>query len=354
MQEFPHRLFYKITMALINMFMNKCLSLLRLGRTWFSKLLSSIIEAGRTISYVETVNPGQSDTLHKEVKCCDIQLLKREFERAVRKGITAMRLGIVKVAIDATEEPYWGKEGTCNTRTKVHEKSEESWQYINLSIVDPKFIPLMSLPYRQIDDLDNLVIDLLEYLRALPLRVGLVLFDRGFYHWKLIDYLENRRGGRPWPYLILVPKNDAMKDFISQTKGKLEAFKHEGTHLKDKTGWKPTTKIVICKGIGKNKNGEPIDWCFATNQRATLKLVWIYRKRWNIETGFRIQDETKIKSKSSNPVIRFFYHLLSMLIILMWRLHNHFEQYIVFKRYLKCLEQKYSGNWKPPPSKLSG
>ena len=341
-------------MALLSTFIHKCLSLLRLGRSWFSRLLGSLVEAGRTISYVETVNPNQSDTLHKEIKWCDIQLFKKEFENAVRKGIKAMRLGIVKVAIDVTEEPYWGKEGTYNTRSKVHEKSDESWQYINLSIVDPKFIPLMSLPYRQIDDLDNLVIDLIEYLRCLPLRVSLVLFDRGFYHWKLIDYLENRRGGRPCPYLMLVPKNDAMKDYIRRTRGKLDSFKHEGKHLKDKTGWKPTTKSVICKGIGKNKNGEPIDWCFATNQRATLKLVWIYRKRWNIETGFRIQDEAKIKSKSSNPLIRFFYHLLSMLIILMWRVHNYFEHYLVFKRYLKCLEEKYSGNGKPPPVKFSG
>lgn len=337
-------------MTLLSKFINKCLSVLRLGRSWFSKLLGSIIEAGRTISYVETVNPGKSDTLHKEIKWCDIQLFKKGFEGAVRKAINAMRLGIVKVAIDVTEEPYWGKEGSYNTRTKVHEKSDESWQYINLSIVEPKFIPLMSLPYRQIDNLDNLVMDLLDYLRTLPLRVNLVLFDRGFYHWNLIDYLENRRGGRPWPYLIFVPKNNAMKSYISQTKGKLGVFKHEGEHLKDKTGWKPSTKIVICKGVGRNKQGDPINWCFATNQRAALKLVWIYRKRWNIETGFRIHDEARIKSKSSNPLIRYFYHLVSMLIILMWRLHNYFEPYIVFKRYLKLLELMYiDAAGKPPP-----
>lgn len=342
-------------MSLLSHFTNKSLSLLRMGRSWFSRLLGSIVEAGRTISYVETVNPKQSDTLHKEIKWGDIQLFKREFEESVRKGIKAMRLGIVKVAIDVTEEPYWGKEGVCNTRTKVHERSDESWQYINLSIVEPRFIPLMSLPYRQIDNLDNLVMDLLEYLRTLPLRVNLVLFDRGFYHWNLIDYLENRRGGRPWPYLILVPRNNAMQEYIKQTKGKLGVFKHKGEHLKDKTGWKPATRIVICKGIGKNKNGEPIDWCFATNQRATLKLVWIYRKRWNIETGFRIQDEVRIKTKSSNPLVRFFYHLVSMLIILMWRIRNHFKPYIVFKRYLKLLELGYSeADGKPPPINLDG
>lgn len=336
-------------MTLLSMFTNKCLSLLRMGKNWFSRLLGGIVEAARTISYVETVNPKQSDTLHKEIKWSDVQLFKKEFEKSVRKGIKALRLGIVKVGIDVTEEPYWGKEGFENTRTKVHEKSDESWQYVNLAIVEPKFVPLMSLPYRQIDDLDNLVIDLLEYLRTLPLRVNLVLFDRGFYHWKLIDYLENRLGGRPWPYLIFVPKNDAMKTYIKATEGKLGVFIHEGSHCKDKTKWHPRTKIIICKGIGKDKNGKPIDWCFASNQRASLNLVWIYRKRWNIETGFRIHDEARIKSKSSNPLIRYFYHLVGMLIILMWRLYNYFEPYIVFKRYLKYLEVRYVEAIKQPP-----
>jgi IS4 transposase len=264
-------------------------------------------------------------------------------------ALKVLRFGRVKVAVDCTEEPYWGKNGMYNTRAKIHEKSDESWQYVNLAIVQPRFIPLMSLPYRQIDDLDTLVIDLLEYLRTLPLKVELVLFDRGFYHWKLIDYLSNLRGKRPCPYLIFVPKNDAMKKYIKQTKGRLGVFMHEGIHSKKKTTWKPRTKIVICKGIGKNKNGKQLDWCFATNQKASLNLVRIYRKRWNIETGFRIQDETTIKSKSSHPLIRYFYHLISMIIILMWRIHNHVHGHMVFKRFLKLVEIKFEKLALKPP-----
>lgn len=333
---------------MIGKFVNKCLSLLRLGKNWFSKLISSIVEAGRTISYVETVNPSQSDTLHKELRYSEDRLLKKEFEKGVRQAIKALRLGPVEVAIDVTEEPYWGKNGVYNTRARAYQKSDESWQYINLSIVNPKFIPLMSLPYRQIDALADLARDLLEYLRSLPLRVKLVLFDRGFYNGEIIDYLENHRGGRSWPYLMLVPKNAPIKAYLQQTE-KLSVFKHELTYSKAKSKWKPRTKIVICKGV-KDKHGKTLDWCFATNQRGTLSLVWRYKKRWNIETGFRIQDEVKIKSKSSNPLIRYFYHLMSMLIILMWRIHNHFEPYMVFKRYLKWLEQRYMQEvLKPPP-----
>ena len=336
-------------MTLISKFLNKSLSLLRLGKSWFSRLIASIVEAGRTISYVETVNPSQSDTLHKEIKWIDISVLKKEFEKTVRKSLKALRFGGVKVAIDVTEEPYWGKNGVYNTRSKVHEKSDESWQYVNLAIVEPRFLPLMSLPYRQIDVLDNLVIDLLNYLRTLPLRVELVLFDRGFYHAHLIDYLESSRGKKPWPYLIFVPRNEAMKEYLESTEGRLGVYKHQLNYNKDKSEWKPTTKIVICKEVGKDKNGKLIDWCFATNQRGSLRLVWIYKKRWNIETGFRVQDEARIKSKSAHPLIRFFYHLVSMLLILMWRIHNHFSRYLVFKRFLKFIELSCTETAHKPP-----
>ncbi len=322
--------------------MNKCLSVLRLGRNWFSKLLGSIIEAARTHSYVETVAPSQSDTLHKEIKNSDLQLFKHEFESSVRMVLKFLRFGSVKVAIDVTEEPYWGKNGTYNTRAKVHELSDESWQYANLSIVEPYFVPLMSLPYRQVDNLDDLAIDMLEYLRTLPMKINLVLFDRGFYHAHLIDYLESKKTGTPWPYLIFIPKNGAIKGYMEQTESSLGVFTHQMNYSIEKSAWRPITKIVVCKGIGKNKNGDPIDWCFATNQRASLNLVWIYRKRWNIETGFRIHDEATIKSKSSNLLVRYFYHLIGMLLILMWRLRNAFDIHMVFKRYLKDIEMFFT------------
>jgi hypothetical protein len=337
-------------MSLLSGFVDKCVSVLRLGTSWFGRLIGSVVEAARTHSYVETVAPSQADTLHKEVKRSEGLFFRRAFETVIRAALKLLRFSVVKVAIDVTEDPYWGKNGSVNTRSRVHELSDESWQYVNLSVVEPFFVPLMSLPYRQVDDLDILVIDLLEYLRSLPLQVSLVLFDRGFYHWELIDYLENRRGGQPWPYLVLVPRNDAIKEYLNATKGQVGVFKHSGIHSKDQSKWRPQTKIVICKGVGKNKNGEPIDWCFATNQKPGVSLVFEYKKRWNIETGFRIHDEATIKSKSSNPLIRYFYHLIGMLLIITWRLHNKYKPYEVFKRYLKNIEQAILQEaTKPPP-----
>lgn len=51
----------------------------------------------------------------------------------------------------------------------------------------------MSLPFRQTNDLDEIVKELLDFLKTLALKVDLVLFDRGFYRWHLIDYLNGSR-----------------------------------------------------------------------------------------------------------------------------------------------------------------
>jgi hypothetical protein len=71
---------------LINHFLDKSISVLRLGNSWFSRLIGSILEASRTISYVETVNPTQSDTFNKEIKYSDESIMKREFIAETRSG----------------------------------------------------------------------------------------------------------------------------------------------------------------------------------------------------------------------------------------------------------------------------
>lgn len=321
-----------------------------MGRDWLCELISSLCDAARSISYIETVAPHKADSFHKEIKRSDQSTICRVYETLLRHKLKRLGLHRVKVAIDGTEDPYWGHNGSYQTRASVHEASPESWQFVNLAIVEPYFVPLMSLPYRQTDSLDDIVIDLLQYLKTLPLIVELVLFDRGFYHAHLIDYLEGKRRGSSFPYLILVPKQAPIKEYIEQT-DKLGAFEHTFKYSEDKSMWQPSTTIIVCKGATKDQQGNPVDWCFATNQKASLNLVWQYKKRWNIETGFRIHDEAKIKSKSSHPLIRFFYHMISMLFIVLWRVKRALTRFpLVFKRFLKECETQYGKNVHKPPA----
>jgi len=342
-------------MGIIKQFVNKCLSLWRLGTEWENKLITRLVEAGRTRSYIETMSPSQADTFHKEIKAINLQTIVHEFESVVRWALPILRLKgkHVKLGVDVTEDSTWTEFGAQNTRPSTHKSMHhiQTWQYLNISIVEPFFVPLMSLPYRQTDDLDTLVISLLKYVKSLPIIIDLVLFDRGFYHAHLIDFMENRRGKRPTPYLIFVKKTEAVKEYIYQT-NHFDWFVHKMKYSKDKSTWHPQTTLVVWK---PDPVVHPdVAWPFATNQEPTQELINTYPKRWGHETLFRVHDEGHIKSKSNHPLIRFFYHLLGMLMIILWRIQSVKKQPIVFKRYLKAVEYKYQERiiFEDPPPQI--
>src|SRR3989339_719961 len=288
---------------IIKTFSNKCLSLSYLSDNWNNNLIQSIVEAGRTISYVETLNPSKTDKFHLSIKESDKRLFMREFEKIVKFAITKLKLKRVKIAFDTTEDLTWIKENH-HLRPSVYEHKLLCWNYLNVSIVEPYFIPLMSVPYTMFNNLDNLVTDLLNYMES-----------------------------KNFPYLMLIPKKGKIKDFANKTQS-LNYFEHSIKYNKESSVWKARTTIIARRVDDKTC------WCYITNQNPSLLLVKEYSKRWNIETGFRIHDEARIKSKSKNNLIRFFYHLIGMLLVILWRLQNRVNYY-VFKRYLKFLEYQF-------------
>lgn len=322
-----------------------------LGNGWISTLCADLFEASRTISYVETVS-RKADTLHRYIHWSDEKEIKRGYELTVRNVLNILNVRKVELAIDGKKDLYYGNNGGLNVRQIKHEHgADEAWEFIVLSIVYPIRIPLMALPYKQGADIDNICIELLEFARSLPIIIRKVLFDRGFYHGHLIDYLESAREKMPIPYLIFVPQNDAIKDYIAQTKGNFGVFEHEMSYSREKSTWKPKTTIVVCKNVGQNKDGEPYHWVFATNLKPSIRLVREYRKRWNIETGFRIMEEGKIKTKSNSPLIRLFYFFIRAIFTMIWMLNKFTKQFMTFKRYLREVERllRIEEEYKPPP-----
>ena len=318
-------------MSLIKKFVNGCIKTFAKLKVKIENIISSIVEAARTISYVETVG-NKADTLHRRIKQNSEQDLKKSFEFNTRKAVGRMGFGRCVLAIDPTAELYYGKNGNLNVRQKKFEKgADEAYTYAVLSIVSPKSLPLMALPYRQGDDITTLVKELLEYARSLPITIQCVLFDRGFYIGELIDYLSSER----IKYLIFVPQNEAMKRYISQTKN-IASFNHEMKYNKRKSYWKTQTKIVVIKDLIKN-----YFWCFATNLRQSLYLISKYKQRWQIETDFRVHDEARIKTKSNEPIVRYFYFLTSLVLLANWEVNRLSHPTICFKKYLKQVQEDF-------------
>lgn len=306
-------------------------------RIKLKELASAIIEAGRTISYVETVS-NKADTLHRNIKNNSERDLKKAFELNTRKAISRMGLGRVTLAVDGTNELYYGRNGELNVRQIKHDNGTgEAFTYIVLSIVEPRPLPLMAIPYKQGDDQTAIVKELLKYARTLRITIKHVLFDRGFYIGELIDFLSSMR----IKYLIFVPENKAIKKYIEQT-GKINSFLHEIKWKKYQSSWKTTTRIVIIESEYFNRKKDEwqdCHWCFATNLKESLDLIIKYKKRWQIETDFRVHDEARIKSKSNEHIVRYFYFLTSLVLMANWQVNRIANPKVCFKKYLKQLQE---------------
>lgn len=301
------------------------------------EIVADLVESARTISYVETVG-NKADTFHRHVKNNSNLDLKRAFEFNTRKAIGRMGLGRVILAIDPTMELYYGKNGKLNVRQIKEERgASEAFTYVVLSVVGPRPLPLMALPYKQGDDLTALIKELLDYARSLRITVRFVLFDKEFYIGDLINYLSSER----IKYLILTPRTHVVKQFIEQTDS-LSSFDYIMKYNKYMSNWEVCTKIVIIKDyLVDKKSGElkECDWCFATNLKYSLSLIMRYKKRWQIETDFRVHDEARIKSKSNEPVIRYFYFLTSLVLMANWEVNRLLHPKLRFKKYLKNIQE---------------
>ena len=304
------------------------------------EVLRGIVEAGRTNSYVETYS-NKADTLHSHIKENSERDLKRVFEFNTKKAIGRMGLGRVVLAFDVTEELYYGDNGKLNVRQIEYENGTcEAFTYLVLNIIKPKPLPLMAIPYRQGNDLTSLIKELIGYARSLRIIIEYVLFDRGFYIGDLISYLSSIN----IKYIIFVPENKAMKRYIKQT-DYLCSFKHLIGYNKYKSTWTAETKIVIIRDKyfnEKEKRWKKFYWCFATNLQSGFSLVRKYKQRWQIETDFRVHDEARIKSKSNIPIVRYFYFLMSLILMGSWEVNRIDNPNVPFKRYLKNIEQKFS------------
>ena len=303
-----------------------------------SSISYQLVKVAKSNSYVETLGKNP-DSIHLWIKKSYEEDFQAAFEKQVRKALKRLRVSYARLAFDATHEPFYGKtRGLYIFDTPPDKKYDGEFRYITVCLITRnKQIPLMALPLTH-GSQTKLVIDLLKYCQTLFKKIRLALFDRGFYIGELIDYLESSR----IKYIILVPeKKGKIKEYLEETK-ELGKYKHQIKYSKDKSCWTPKTTIVICKQIGKNSNGNLIDWIFASNIKFSTRVeyVYYYKKRWQIETNYRVEDEARIKSKSTNYLIRYFYFLVSLLFHLLWIVNKNINYYVPFKKYLDIIEHE--------------
>jgi hypothetical protein len=260
-----------------------------------------------------------SDTIFNYVNCNNIEDILSSFRTINPEIFNMMELEgkVHDVAIDFHNVPFYGDKNTPLIRG-MKPKNGTSWgyEYCTLDIIGDDKLTLDVIPISALKkDYSTLIELLLKRLESISVKIGTVYSDKGFCNDDTISTLTKLKIN----FVIACVLNKKIKR-------ELENFKKENGH-------KPTVLEYQF-----NKNGtkfnivavphEKKDYIlFATNkdvksiEEFEKSIPEEYKKRWNIETGYRVKNDFKIRTCTKSPVARtlFFiiqctlYNILNML-----------------------------------------
>jgi len=239
------------------------------------------------------------------------------------------------LAFDYTDEEFYGEvQGLDIHGWKKEGAITGKFKFLTCSIVSddiPQKIPLLSLPIQLGHYKSYVISHMLSLLKPLLGEVKLLLFDRGFYDKDLMYELIQLK----YPFLIFVPKHKDKKEILYPLEeGEKFTVLWDGEVNKDKSVYKFEFYLTFMKQIYSRRADTLFDWVFATNVDtiALEEMIRTYRKRWRIETGFRVQDEAQIKCKSTEMKIRYFLFMFEQMLQTQWVCF--YKEEVSFKEFL--------------------
>jgi len=269
-----------------------------------------LLKASGHDAYLENVDirgkTPSADITHIYIKETKTSKMHLSFLDRVETSKKKLKLTRGIVIIDYTYEPFFG-EINSNTRFiheyKPNEKCTGCFMFLCASIlIGNRRIFLDSILVPVLYSSERLVDQMLDRIQKMGIKIEIVLLDRGFTKSSMILDIFNRRKIK---YLGLFPKQENVKRILKNM---------QGTFLETefKVG-KAGTKLVVIKD-------NTIDWTFVTNiNRNLFRYIQIYKKRWDIENGFKVCDRGNIDTKSVKEKIRYFFFLFTLVLYNLWK-----------------------------------
>jgi len=315
------------------------------------ELLNPLLEASEKNTYVETVS-NKADILYKRIK----ESLRSMMTFAYLNNIKRIsdKLGLkekpVVLAFDYTDEDFYGDvQGLDIYGWKKKDAVTGHFKFLTCSIISddiPEKIPLITLPMRVGHYKSSVVLHCLDLIRDYIGKIKLILFDRGYYDNDLMYELSKMR----YPFLIFVPKKPEYKKFLEELEQGKTIVVRDYKVNKDKSTFNGEKIMAFLKEIYDPRNEKNYDWIFATNVEKIIlsDILSTYKKRWRIETQFRVQDDANIKCKSKEMHIRYFLFLFEQMLQVYWicfyKEETSFKKFIIAmtkqsKKYCKIKEE---------------
>jgi len=286
------------------------------------ELLDSLVSASAYNTYVETIG-DKADTLYRRIKESPISMTTQAYLSYIKRLSAKLKLNEKEVvlAFDYTEEDFYGNvQGFDIHGWTGKDAVTGHFKFITCSIISddiPEKIPLISIPIRLGHYKSSVILHCLSLIKGYIGKINLILFDRGFYDKDLMYELTTSN----YPYLLFVPQHKDKKEILYPMKiGEQVAIYNDFKVNKNQSKYAGENILIFLKQIYDPKSEKNYDWVFATNVEWILleKIITTYKKRWRIETQFRVQDEARIKCKSKEMKVRYFFFMFEQMLQTIW------------------------------------
>jgi len=224
----------------------------------------------------------------------------------------------VRIAIDETDDPYYGEITSINkeyiVKYKVKKSTKFFYRYITLYLIVGDWkLTLSILPVKKKTPKLGYIRQILKIVEKLGFSIEVLLLDRGFLGSELFRYLMRQ----DIPFIMPVKVHSVdMKDLLNGRRSRYAKY------TMNKTTDPLELDVAICVKYPNGKYDKHenrnygyyvygIDW-------KPNKVASVYSKRFGIESSYRMRNIVKPRTITKNPAVRYYFALVSMLLKNIW------------------------------------
>ncbi|MGK7885078.1 MAG: ISH3 family transposase [Crocosphaera sp.] len=255
-------------------------------------------------------------------KVNNFEELEAQLNSALKsRNLPGIKKGKLKLAIDFNLIPYYGnptpEEKPYIYRSQAKLGTCSFYAYASLYVLKKgKRLTLAIRGIRSQDTNVGIITYLLAEIESLKIRVKTLYLDRGFFSISVIRWLK----ALDIPFImpaIRRGKKGGIKQFLQGRK----SYKTTYTMKKSAEDYVTFDLWIIVKYRKGKRNKYGLEYLVYVVYKADVSLNYIqtdYRKRFGIESSYRIKNICRIKTTNKKPVIRLLLLGISFILVNIW------------------------------------
>jgi len=266
--------------------------------------------------------PTGGDIRHHLNTCDDMPTMEQEINAALQSRLPG---GLLKpaqrLAIDLNLQPYYGEPSPEDevyiSRSKAHAGTCSFYAYATSYVIcKGKRVTLAVTPVRRDDTMVGIISRLIARCTTLGLRIKRVYLDRGFFSVPVIRWLLEQEIPFEMP-VIIRGKSGGTRQLLNGGK----SYKTRYTMTSQTYGSVTFDVWVVCVYLNGRHGKHGRQYLAYAVHRVPFGLRALYqdyRRRFGIESSYRLKNTCRINTTMTNPVVRFLFFAIAFVLIDVW------------------------------------